>query len=252
MAENGLASGRPVIGVAFDGTGYGEDGAIWGGEFMLADYLGYKRVCHLKYIPLPGGDASIRKPARIALAYLWTYNHDWDLEYHPVLEMCAEERSILKSQLELKINSPFTSSMGRFFDAVASIVGVRQKINYEAQAAIEFEALVDANERGEYSWQLERVDNSPHPMYQINPAELITDILTEMHKGMPIPIISARFHNTISRMVSEVCKSLRSDFGVNQVVLSGGVWQNMTLLQRTCDLLESENVYSSLSSSSPD
>ncbi len=130
--------------------------------------------------------------------------------------------------------------MGRFFDAVASIVGVRQKINYEAQAAIEFEALVDKNEEGEYSWRLEPLENSPYPIYQINPAELIGEVLSEVQNGTSISIISARFHNSISRMVSEVCKTLRSDFGINKVVLSGGVWQNMTLLHRTCDLLESE------------
>ena len=240
MAENEIVPDQPVIGVAFDGTGYGEDGAIWGGEFMIADYHGFKRVCHLKYIPLPGGDASIRKPARIALAYLWAYKQDWDLEYYPVKELCAEERSILKSQLELKINSPFTSSMGRFFDGVASITGVRQKVNYEAQAAIEFEALVDPNEIGEYTWQLEQDGNSPYPTYQINPETLIDDVLIEVHKNTSLSVISGRFHNTIARMVSEVCKSLRSDFGIHQVVLSGGVWQNITLLHRTCDLLESE------------
>lgn len=240
MAENGIFSDEPVIGVAFDGTGFGDDGAIWGGEFLLSDFQGFKRVCHLKYVPLPGGDASIRKPARIALAYLWTYNHEWDLEHHPVSELCAEEKSILKSQLELKINTPFTSSMGRFFDAIASIVGVRQKINYEAQAAIEFETLVDENEEGEYSWRLERLENSSYPIYQINPAVLIGEVLSEVQNGTSNSIISARFHNSISRMVSEVCKTLRSDFGINRVVLSGGVWQNMTLLHRTCDLLESE------------
>lgn len=240
MAENSLASNQPVIGVAFDGTGYGEDGAIWGGEFLLADYGGYRRVCHLKYIPLPGGDTAIRKPARIALAYLWACKIDWEPELHPVSAICAEEQSILKSQLELKINTPLTSSMGRFFDAVASITGVRQKVNYEAQAAIEFEALADPHEKGEYNLLLEP-DGSPDiAAYQINPAPLIGELLEDMHKDIAIATISARFHNSIARMVSNVCNTIRIDFGINDVVLSGGVWQNLTLLHRTHDLLVSE------------
>ena len=241
MAEKSLASIQPVIGVAFDGTGYGEDGAIWGGEFMLAEYQGYRRVCHLKYVPLPGGDTAIRKPARIALAYLWASKLDGEPEYQPVSALCAEERSILKSQLELKINSPQTSSMGRFFDAVASITGVRQKVNYEAQAAIEFEALADPLENGEYNWLLEPDGNHEGAPYHINPAPLIEDVLEDMHNGVAIPIISARFHNSIARMVSQVCKSLRSETSINDVILSGGVWQNMVLLGRTHNLLVSEN-----------
>ena len=165
MAEHSLPADQPVIGVAFDGTGYGEDGAIWGGEFLLADYRSFKRISHLKYIPLPGGDAAIRKPARIALAYLWANNLDWDPELQPVAALCAEERSILKSQLELKINTPLTSSMGRFFDAVASLCGIRQVVNYEAQAAIEFEALADPDETGEYEFNLEPDANPDRSSY---------------------------------------------------------------------------------------
>jgi hydrogenase maturation protein HypF len=241
MAENSIASNQSVIGVAFDGTGYGEDGAIWGGEFMLADYQGYRRVCHLKYIPLPGGDTAIRKPARIALAYLWASKLNWEPEYQPVAGLCAEELSILKSQLELKINTPLTSSMGRFFDAVASITGVRQRVNYEAQAAIEFEALADPHENGEYSLPLESDGNLNGGSYQINPSPLIEEVIEDMHNGIAIATISARFHNSIARMVCEVCNALRNDYKVNDVVLSGGVWQNMTLLHRTHDLLAAEN-----------
>ena len=241
MVENSFASNRPVIGVAFDGTGYGEDGAIWGGEFMLADYQGYKRVCHLAYIPLPGGDAAIRKPARIALAYLWSSKLEWDPEFLPVAALCAEERSILKSQLEFRINTPLTSSMGRFFDAVASITGVQQKVNYEAQAAIEFEALADPYENGEYNWIMEPNGNHNGAQYQIDPAPLINEVLMDMQNNISISIISARFHSSVARMVSKVCNTLRSDYGIDEIVLSGGVWQNMTLLQRTHNLLVSDN-----------
>jgi hydrogenase maturation protein HypF len=233
MAENTLPSDKKVIGVAFDGTGYGEDGAIWGGEFLVADYREYKRVCHLKYIPLPGGDTSIRKPARIALAYLWASNQDWDPELQPVSAICAEERSILKSQLKLQINSPQTSSMGRFFDAVAALCGVRQVVNYEAQAAIEFEALADPHITGEYDLPIIADHNQSGQMLQIDSAPLLQALLQDLQKSISVSSISARFHNSIAGMVCRVCQNIRQDFDINDVVLSGGVWQNMTLLNHT-------------------
>lgn len=241
MAENNIKRGHPIIGVAFDGTGYGDDGAIWGGEFLLADYQGYRRMAHLKYIPLPGGDAAIRKPARVALAYLWASHFSWEPEYLPVFALCAEERSIIKSQLELKINTPLTSSMGRFFDAAASITGIRQAVNYEAQAAIEFEALANHQETGEYNFSLELSTNADGPSYLIDTAPLVHDLIGEMQKGTAVSTISARFHNSVARMVGQTCKLIRDSTTVNDVVLSGGVWQNMTLLHRTHNLLVSDN-----------
>jgi hydrogenase maturation protein HypF len=235
MAENSLPPDRPVIGVAFDGTGYGEDEAIWGGEFLLADYREYKRVGHLKYIPLPGGDVAIRKPARVALAYLWAYEFDWDPEYYPVFALCAEERSILKAQLEKHINAPLTSSMGRLFDAIASIAGIRQQVNYEAQAAIEFEALADPEETGAYVLPLEKVVGPGSYTYQVDAALLIGNVLQDLQNGVPSARISSRFHNGVARMVSDMCIRLRQEYGINEIVLSGGVWQNLTLLTRTYD-----------------
>jgi hydrogenase maturation protein HypF len=240
MAEHSLPTGQPVIGIAFDGTGYGEDGCIWGGEFLLVDYQSFKRIAHLKYIPLPGGDAAIRKPARIALAYLWANGLDWDPELHPVAALCAEERSILKSQLELKINSPLTSSMGRFFDAVASLCGIRQVVNYEAQAAIEFEALADPEETAEYGYILESGNNPAVESYQIDPAPIIDAVITDLNNNIKPSIISGRIHNTLARMVYKVSDQIRKDYAVDQVVLSGGVWQNLTLLHHTIALLTSE------------
>ncbi len=239
MAEHSLPSNQSVIGIAFDGTGYGLDGAIWGGEFLLADYRDLKRISHLKYIPLPGGDTAIRKPARIALAYLWSSKLDWEPELQPVSATCAEELSIIKSQLKLKINTPMTSSMGRFFDAVASICGVRQTVNYEAQAAIELEALADPEEIGEYDFILEPEGNQMDATSHINPSPLIEEVISNLNEGMSISKISARFHNSVARMVYKVSGQIRNDYGVNQVVLSGGVWQNMTLLLRTVNLLKS-------------
>jgi len=230
MAEHGLDGSQPVIGIAFDGTGYGEDGAIWGGEILLADYLGYKRAFHLEYFPLPGGDAAIRQPARIALALMWSLGLEWDERLAPVAEFHPEDRANLLAQLERKINSPLTSSIGRLFDAAASLAGVLQKVNYEAQAAIEFEALADESERGIYEFNLDRQTINVKPGLAV----LTKDILA----GVPIPVVSSRFHNGLAQMVASACARIRGETGFGEVVLSGGVWQNITLLGRTLSLLQ--------------
>ncbi|HTP07778.1 MAG TPA: carbamoyltransferase HypF, partial [Anaerolineae bacterium] len=143
LAENGWHGDQPVIGVAFDGTGYGTDGAIWGGEFLIADYGGFERTAHLDYMPLPGGDAATRHPYRSALSYLHQAGVSWDSDLAPVKAANSIEQAAIRKQIEAGINAFPTSSMGRLFDAVASICDVRQNVNYEGQAAIEFEALAD-------------------------------------------------------------------------------------------------------------
>ena len=150
MAEHRLSGERRVIGVAFDGTGYGPDGAIWGGEFLLADYSGFERALHLRYFPLPGGDAAIKRPARVALALLWSLGLDWADELPPVQTAPSGELETLQVQLRRGLNTRPTSSMGRLFDAAAALAGVRQSITYEAQAAIEFEAQASPEEPGAY------------------------------------------------------------------------------------------------------
>jgi len=232
MADHGLDGSQPVIGLAFDGTGYGEDGAIWGGEVMIADYKSYQRVFHLDYFPLPGGDAAVKKPARTALALLWSLGLDWDVDLAPVAQFCAEDRTTLRTQLERKINTPMTSSMGRLFDAAAALAGVRQSVNYEAQAAIEFEALADENENGMYPFLREQ------GLVKVRSAieALITDSLAKV----PVPVISAKFHNGLSHLVLDICQNLRSSGNFEHVALSGGVWQNITLLRRTLSLLRED------------
>ena len=230
MAEHGLDGSRPVIGLAFDGTGYGDDGAIWGGEILIADYRGCQRAGQLEYFPLPGGNAAIRKPARTALALLWSLGLDWDDRLASVAEFCAEDRTTLRVQLEKKINTPMTSSMGRLFDAAAALAGVRQSVNYEAQAAIEFEALADPLEGGKYPFAW----NPP----KVKGRGAIQSLTADALAGVPIQKISARFHNGLAEVCRVVCLDMREKFGVNEVALSGGVWQNITLLGRSLSLLQ--------------
>lgn len=239
MVENGLKGDEPVIGVALDGTGYGEDGAIWGGEFLVSDYDGYQRAFHLKYYPLPGGDVSIRKPARIALAYLWQSGIPWDKNLPCVDAIDPEERSVLISQLEHLINTPMTSSMGRLFDAAASIIGIKHQVNYEAQAAIELEDIVDPFEKKSYPFILETSDNYRPGL--IDPKPMIAALCSDVLSNTPTPTLAARFHNTIAEMIGQTVHSVRLQTGINLVVLSGGVWQNMTLLNKSLDLLKNDH-----------
>jgi hydrogenase maturation protein HypF len=232
MAEHGLSGESPVIGVAFDGTGYGDDGAIWGGEFLIADYAGYERAAQLRYVPLPGGDRAIREPWRVALAHLRAAGLPWSDDLAPVVHARAagdERLQALCYQIERGINAPLTSSMGRLFDAAAALAGVRQTVNYEAQAAIEFEALADPTETGAYP--LDYMNG------MIDPAPAWAALLNDVRAGVDTRRIAARFHNGVARLVSEVCRRLRDERGLNEVVLSGGVWQNVTLLRRTLALL---------------
>jgi hydrogenase maturation protein HypF len=239
MAEHGLDGSRPVLGLAFDGTGYGDDGAIWGGEILVADYRGYQRVGQLEYFPLPGGDASIKKPARTALALLWSLGLDWDDRLESVKEFCADDRTLLRTQLEKRINTPLTSSMGRLFDAAAALAGVRQSVNYEAQAAIEFEALADSAETGKYPFAWSPPKASPERSRRIEVRDAVEALVADALAGVPIGVMSARFHNGLAEVCRVVCVELRQKLGINEVALSGGVWQNITLLRRVLPLLES-------------
>jgi hydrogenase maturation protein HypF len=228
MAENGLTGERPVIGVAFDGTGYGSDGNIWGGEFLLADYRSFRRVAHLKNMPLPGGDAAIRRPYRTALAYLWAANVDWEEDLPPVAAAPPGEREILARQLERGLNVIHTSSAGRLFDAVSALAGVRQEINYEAQAAIELEMRVKRDVTEGYAFGLGE---------GIDPGPVLHAVVADVRAGVEPGAIAARFHNGMASMIHDVCHRFREESGLQEVALSGGVFQNVTLLAATLRLL---------------
>ncbi len=230
MIEHGIAPGEQTAGLIFDGTGYGADGTVWGGEVLLGNCDNFQRLYHLKPVPLPGGEVTIRTPARMALSTLWAYGLPWKENLSPVNALSAKERSALRPQLEKGINSPLTSSMGRLFDAVAALIGVRERVTYEAQAAIELEALADEDELGYYPWQM---DGS-----QINIKPLLEGILTDLSEGKSQSIISRRFHNTIAELCLELARAIKKEFNSQKLILSGGVWQNQLLLEKTIHLLD--------------
>jgi len=232
IADNGLDGSHPVIGLAFDGTGYGTDGAIWGGEVLSADYKDFKRLFHLNYFPLPGGDAAIRRPARTALALLWSLGMEWEDWLMPAQDLCVEERQALRIQLERSLNTSSTSSLGRLFDAAASLAGGRQKVNYEAQAAIEFEAVMDPTETKQYPFEIK--DGLVHV------DGCIRSLVADVHAGLSIPVISARFHNGVAAFSCRVCVAARKETGIREVALGGGIWQNMVLLRQVTKRLEAE------------
>jgi hydrogenase maturation protein HypF len=230
LAENGWTSKEPVIGLSFDGTGYGTDGAIWGSEILLGGYAGFQRLYHLPYIEMPGGDLAIRKPARMALASLRQAGLDWEPDLPPAEALCAEEQAAIRSQLEHHLNTVPTSSLGRLFDTVASLIGVCQTATYEGQAAIELEALANPDERELYPVEVN------DGLIKIFP--MLAAIIADWRAGLPLSSISARFHNSLVQVILEACQAIRGDYSVNTIALSGGVWQNQFLLRRTINSLE--------------
>jgi hydrogenase maturation protein HypF len=234
MAENGQSGERPVIGVALDGTGYGDDGAIWGGEFLIADYKGYRRTAHLEYASLPGGDAAVRRPYRMALAHLHAAGLAWDEAYPCVAACPPTERRVLARQLESKLNCVPTSSMGRLFDAVASMIGVRHIATYEAQAAIELEAIAVTAQADAYPFDL----TGDEPI-RIDPAPMWRALAADLRAGMPAPRMAGRFHRGVAAAVIEVCRRIGRSQGLKTVGLSGGVFQNVTLLRLCVEGLRS-------------
>jgi hydrogenase maturation protein HypF len=218
-----------VIGVALDGTGYGTDGNIWGGEFLLADWHSFQRVGHLEYVPLPGGELAIKKPYRMALGYLYSLlGEGFPLDGLP-LKLNPTELEIIKQQLKRGINCPLTSSAGRLFDAVSALAGVRGEIDYEAQAAIELEMVAPdgVSERRSYPFAI--VEHQG--MRVVKLGELLSAVVHDVRNQTPNPLISLKFHNTVVQMIVEVCKLVAKDTGITQVALSGGVFQNRLLLK---------------------
>ncbi|MEU9701016.1 carbamoyltransferase HypF [Streptomyces sp. NPDC047981] len=235
MAEHGLDGAAPVIGVAFDGTGYGLDGAVWGGEFLLADYAGFQRFAHLSYVSLPGGDAAVRRPYRMALAHLRAAGLTADPAL-PCSRACPpEERALLERQLARELNCVPTSSMGRLFDAVSSLAGICHHAGYEAQAAIELEAAAlrapAEAEDGRYAFRLSP-PRSGAPL-TADPAPLLAAVAADVLDGTPVAVVAARFHHAVARLVRAACAAARAETGLATVALTGGVFAN-TVLSSAC------------------
>ncbi|GAB4417941.1 MAG: carbamoyltransferase HypF [Anaerolineae bacterium] len=233
MAEHQLDGAEPVIGFSFDGTGYGTDGAIWGGEVFIADYQTFERVAHLKYTPLAGGDAAVKRPYRLALAQLWAAGVDWD-ERLPCVAACpVVERRVMKHQLETGFNSVPTSSFGRLFDAAASLAGVRHTVTYEAQAAIEFEALAAPGIKEGYTFAIEENLFDAAPVIRAVAADVLANVSTA--------VIAAKLHLAVADLILQVSLRQRRQTGLNRVALSGGVFQNTTLLDLATRQLQAHN-----------
>jgi hydrogenase maturation protein HypF len=238
MAENHL-DGK-VIGIALDGTGYGTDGAVWGGEVLVADYSDFDRAAHFEYIPLPGGAAAIHEPWRVALSYLVKhYVKDLNSIDLPFLRGIDErKRNVIQQMIDRQVNSPRTSSCGRLFDAVAALVGIRSTVNYEAQAAIELEmAAHDSTDDGVYPFEL-TLDNSH---WQIGTFPLLQAILADLRRQHPTADISRRFHRGLAAVFVELAEKIREQNQLSRVCLSGGCFQNILLFRLMVDGLRAKS-----------
>ncbi|MDO9390331.1 MAG: carbamoyltransferase HypF, partial [bacterium] len=224
LADNGKMV--PAIGVAFDGTGYGGDGNIWGGEFFLFDGKTMDRAGHLEYLPLPGGETSIKKPYRIAAAYGKYLLNELPAPVFP--KQYQPELELISKQLDSKFNLAWTSSLGRLFDAVSALLGVCPAITFEAQAAIALENCVDPGTTGRYDHQIIQSDGQSI----VRLKEMWRQLNDDVKKGVAPGVCSAKFHNTIVDFTLAMCDNLKLRSGIKTVALSGGVFQNRTLLDR--------------------
>ncbi|MER5971972.1 carbamoyltransferase HypF [Streptomyces sp. NPDC002055] len=229
MAEHGLDGSAPVIGVAFDGTGYGDDAAVWGGEVLLADYDGFERFAHLAYVPLPGGDAAVRNPYRMALSHLRAAGLPWD-EDLPCTAACRPgELRLLGRQLDRNLNCVPTSSMGRLFDAVSSLAGVRHRVDYEAQAAMELEnAALERTADCGPGYRFAVRDGAGGPLLA-DPAPVLAAVIRDLRSGAGPGEVAARFHLAVAGLVGEICAAAREATGLSTVALTGGVFCNAVL-----------------------
>ena len=226
MAEHQLEG--DCLGIICDGTGYGMDGKIWGCEFLVGDYLDFHRFGHLKYIPLPGGQVSIKKPYRMALSYLYAIFGESLDELSFCQRFPAEEVRVVKRLLESGFNSPMVSSMGRLFDAVSSLLQIRDEITFEGQAALALEMAVEEGWNGHYEYGLQREPEGTI----IDPIPLISGIIKDLQEGVSAARIATSFHNTAAHFLLEVAERMAKETSLNRVILSGGVFQNVYLLER--------------------
>jgi len=225
MAENHVE--EPVIGLSFDGTGYGSDGSLWGGEVLIARLDRFERVAHLSQIPMPGGAAAIKEPWRMAVSYLYgAYGKDLFNRKLPFLgELDENKLNIIVEMIEKDVNCPRTSSLGRFFDGVAAMLGIRSHVAFEGQAAMELEMVAETSvgDLYEYAW-------SSGDTVRIDPHSIITGVVMDIEKGVKPSVVSGKFHTTLIAMFADLCRVNRKETGISQLALSGGCFQNAILL----------------------
>jgi hydrogenase maturation protein HypF len=238
MAENGVEG--PVIGLAFDGTGYGTDGNIWGGEVFTATCGEFSRKAHLAYMPMPGGDAAAKEPWRMGISYLYDalgmamMGRDIPMLasafQQGVTKISGPEKvAFLIRMIDKKVNCPLTSSMGRLFDAVASITGLCHINTFDGQAAARLEMAAKKEAEGVYPYPDIESFLTGEGLLVINCRQIIRGIADDIENQVNVGLISRKFHRTVSRLFTEVCTRLRSETGINTVAMSGGVFQNITL-----------------------
>jgi len=237
MVDRGIEG--KVIGVSLDGAGMGDDERIWGGEFLVADFFSFTRLGHLKEVPLPGAEEAIKKPWRMALSHLkGAFGEDGlELALKWLKKVNPEKILMVDELIERRINSPLTSSVGRLFDAVSSLIGIRNEINYEGQAAMELEMVADDEEKESYPFNILEEGEK----FMVDSGPIIRSVVTDLGKGERKGAIAARFHNSLALIILQSCQLIRERTDLNRVALSGGVFQNMYLLQRVFPLLESAN-----------
>lgn len=243
LAEHGVT--QPVIGVAFDGLGYGADGHFWGGEFLLVENAAFRRVAHLEYVPMPGGSAAITTPWRMAVAYLDRICGGLaELNLPFLTRIDARQQAMVTTMLRQRFHAPLTSSAGRLFDAVSALLGICLNATDEGEAAISLQhaaeqlAPHDAAGRQLFPFHIAEFPELPH--YQIQPAPMLLAMIDEMRRHAPIPLLAARFHATVAAMILAVCQRLRQRFGLNIAAFGGGVFQNRLLRGQAVQLLEED------------
>jgi len=234
MADNGVDA--PVLGVSWDGTGYGTDGTVWGGEFLRVDDVGFTRAAHLRAFALPGGERAVREPRRSALGLLYKMYGEglFDMrETAPLQAFSAMEVGVLRMMLSRHINTPITSSAGRLFDAAAAVIGLRQKSDFEGQAAVELEAALSGIETDE-RYDFEIITTGGDTV--IDWALMMQDMLDDWRSQVPIGVMAVRFHNTLVEIIVAAARYV----GEERVILSGGCFLNRYLTERTMRRLADE------------
>ncbi|EQB62466.1 MAG: (NiFe) hydrogenase maturation protein HypF [candidate division Zixibacteria bacterium RBG-1] len=227
MAEHGLS--EPVIGVAFDGTGLGWDGRIWGGEFLVGDSKYFQRVAHLKYLPLPGGEAAILRPAQMSVSFLWDVFGEemYNLNLPLISKLGIAKTKMVVQMLQSGLNSPLCSSLGRIFDAVSLVLNYRAEITYEGEAAVALEMLANGDRVESYPYILD-FKESPG---KIDLGLTLKGIIQDLQDGVSPSEMADKFHTTIIEMVSSVCLKIKKEYDLNRVCLSGGCFMNRILLE---------------------